>query len=71
MTMEPEFTYKLSDEYRDRFAFNGGERYWMEQAFELYIRTAKRELGPDSVITPEYIELIFKDINSKLDCWTD
>lgn len=71
MSMEPEFTYKLSDEYRERFALNGGERYWMEQAFELYIRTAKRELGPDSVITPEYIEHIFKDINSKLDCWTD
>ena len=69
--MNPEVQYRLSDEYRDRFALNGGERYWMEQAFELYIRTAKRELGPDSVITPEYIELIFKDINSKLDCWTD
>ena len=69
--MEPEFTYKLSDEYRDRFALNGGERYWMEEAFKLYILTAKRELGPDSVITPEYIELIFKDIQSKLDCWTD
>ena len=69
--MEPEVQYRLSDEYRDRFAFNGGERYWMEQAFELYIRTAKHELGPDSVITPEYIELVFKDIQSKLDCWTD
>ena len=69
--MNPEVQYRLSDEYRERFAFNGGERYWMEQAFKLYIRTAKRELGPDSVITPEYIELIFKDIMSKLDCWTD
>ena len=69
--MEPEFTYHLSDEYRERFALNGGERYWMEEAFKLYIETAKRELGPDSVITPEYLELVFKDIQSKLDCWTD
>ena len=63
--------YKLTEEYRDRFAFNGGERYWMEQAFELYVRTAKRELGADSIITPEYVELLFKDINSKLDQWTE
>ena len=30
-----ETQYKLTDEYRDRFAINGGERYWMEEAFKL------------------------------------
>jgi hypothetical protein len=70
--MEPEVQYRYSDEYRDRFAFNGGERYWMEEAFNLYIKTAEKELSmPNSIITPAYIKQIFKDINSKLDCWTD
>ena len=63
--------YKLSQEYRNRFVFNTGERYWMEEAFKLYIKTAKEELGDNSIITPEYIAQLFKDINSKLDCWTD
>ena len=63
--------YKYTDEYRDRFAFNGGERYWMEEAFKLYIEQAKKELTDDSIITPGYIELMFKNINMKLDCWTD
>lgn len=64
--------YKLTDEYRDRFAFNGGERYWMHEAFKLYIETAEKELTmPNSIITPEYIKLVFKNIDSKLDCWTE
>ena len=63
--------YKFTDEYRDRFAFNGSDRYWMEEAFKHFIKTAKEELGDDSIISPAYIELLFKDINSKLDCWTD
>ena len=66
-----EAQYKLTEEYRDRFAINKGERYWIDEAFKLYIELAKKKLTDDSVITPEYIELIFKDINSKLDCWTD
>lgn len=70
--MEPEVQYRYSDEYRDRFALNGGERYWLEEAINLYIRTAEKELSmPNSIITPEYIKLLFKNINSKLDCWTD
>jgi hypothetical protein len=63
--------YKFTDEYRDRFAFNQGERYWMQEAFKLYVKTAHKELGDDSIISPGYIEQLFKDINSKLDCWTD
>mgnify|MGYP001246583950 FL=1 len=63
--------YKYTDEYRDRFAINQGERYWIEEAFKLYIKTAKKELGPDSIITAPYIEQLFKDISNKLNCWTD
>jgi len=70
--MEPEVQYRYSDEYRDRFALNGGERYWLQEAISLYIRTAEKELSmPNSIITPEYVKLMFKNINSKLDCWTD
>ena len=63
--------YKYTDEYRDRFAINQGERYWIEEAFKLYIKTAKEELGDDSIITAPYIEQLFKDISNKLNCWTD
>lgn len=69
--MEPEVQYRYSDEYRDRFALHGGDRYWLEEAINLYIRTAEKELGDDSIITPAYLKQMFKDINSKLDCWTD
>ena len=70
--MEPEVQYRYSDEYRDRFALNGSERYWLEEAINLYIKTAEKELSmPNSIITPEYIKQVFKNINSKLDCWTD
>ena len=63
--------YKYTDEYRDRFAINQGERYWIEEAFKLYIKTAKEELGDESIITAPYIEQLFKDISNKLNCWTD
>lgn len=64
--------YKLSDEYRERFSFNQGERYWIEQAFELYVKTAYEQIDAEtSIISPGYIKQLFKDIDSKLDCWTD
>lgn len=63
--------YRLTEEYRDRFAMNQGERYWIEEAFKLYLKTAKEELKDESIITAGYLEQVFKDINSKLDCWTD
>ena len=63
--------YKLTEEYRDRFAMNQGERYWMEQAFRVYIDQAEASIPEDSIITAGYIKQLFKDIDSKLDCWTD
>lgn len=70
--METEVKYHFTDEYRDRFALNGGERFWLQEAINLYLKTAEKELSmPNSIITPEYVKLMFKNINSKLDCWTD
>lgn len=63
--------YKLTEEYRERFAFNGGERYWMEQAFQAYVDQAAASIPEDSIITAGYIKQLFKDIDSKLDCWTE
>ena len=63
--------YKYTDEYREIFAINQGERYLIEEAFKLYVKTAKEELGDDSIITAPYIEQLFKDISNKLNCWTD
>lgn len=63
--------YKFTDEYRDRFAFNGSERYWIEQAFKLYLETADKELDENSIISVGYLQMLFKDIDSKLDCWTE
>lgn len=63
--------YKHTEEYRERFAFNGGERYWMEQAFRAYVDQAEASIPEDSIITAGYIKQLFKDIDSKLDCWTD
>ena len=63
--------YKYTDEYRERFAINQSERYWIEEAFKLYVKTAKKELGDESIITAPYIEQLFKDISNKLNCWTD
>ena len=37
--------YKHTEEYRDRFALNKGERYWIEQAFEYYVRAAEADIA--------------------------
>ena len=63
--------YKLTEEYRDRFAMNQGERYWMQQAFAQYVAQAEASIPEDSIITAGYIKQLLKDIDSKLDCWTD
>lgn len=50
---------------------NHGERYWIDQAVRIYLERCKQELADDSIITAGYLEQLFKDINSKLDQWTD
>lgn len=67
--------YKLSEEYRERFTFNIGERYWMEKAFDLFTQTAKEELeqeiaqGANPIIAPAFFDGLFETVNYKLDAW--
>jgi hypothetical protein len=67
--------YKLSAEYRERFALNEGERYWMQEAIDLYSKMAKEELehemkqGKRLVIAPAFFDGLFDTISGKLDAW--
>jgi hypothetical protein len=68
--------YELTEEYRDRYGLNQGERYWIDQAVDYYLRAitaelqADEEAGKPQVITSDYIRMLFDDINWKLDAWT-
>lgn len=67
--------YKLSLEYRERFALNKGERYWMQEAIDLYSKMVKEELeheiaqGLRPVIAPGFFDGLFDTISGKLDAW--
>ena len=67
--------YELSIEYRERFALNKGERYWMQEAIDLYSKMAKEELeheieqGKRPVIAPAFFDGLFNTISGKLDAW--
>lgn len=69
--------YKLSNEFRERFAFNKGERYWMTEAFTHYKDMVQKELqdmidkGERPFIHPRFFDQFFIDIENKLDCWTE
>lgn len=70
-----ENNYELSEEYRERFAFNQGERYWIQEAFDMYTKNIKEELereiakGKNPVIMPSFFDGLFETINYKLDAW--
>jgi len=67
--------YELSEEYRDRFSLNKGERYWMSEAFKFYKREIQEELkgmiekGERPFIHPSFFDQFFIDIENKLDMW--
>jgi hypothetical protein len=69
--------YKYSTEYRERFGFNGGEIYWMEQAFELFCEKATEQVkqaekdGKPLIFTESYFPMVFKDILSKATQWSN
>jgi hypothetical protein len=69
--------YKTSSEYRERFAFNEGERYWMTEAFKHYKESIQKELqemiddGKRPFIHPSFFDQFFIDIENKMDCWTE
>tara|TARA_Y100000385_G_C12719510_1_gene478021 strand:- start:75 stop:332 length:258 start_codon:yes stop_codon:yes gene_type:complete len=72
-----EESYKYSLEYRERFGFNGGEIYWMEQAFELFCEKAAEQVkqsekdGKPLIFTESYFPMVFKDIVEKAKQWSN
>lgn len=67
--------YEYSEEYRERFGFNKGERYWISEAFNFYKDHVQEELngeieqGLNPFIHPDYFNQLFKDLDGKLDMW--
>ena len=67
--------YKYTEEYRDRYGFNEGERYWISEAFNFYKEHVQEELkgeieqGLNPFIHPNYFHHLFKDLDGKLDMW--
>ena len=72
-----ESSYKYSEEYRSRFAFNGSDLYWMEEAFKLFSEKAAEQVdraekeGKRLVYTKQFFPMMFKDILSKAEQWAD
>jgi len=68
-----ETDYKYTEEYRDRFALNQGEIWWISEALKLYSDTARKQLeGQErSIITADFIDNLFSDITWKLTQWTE
>jgi len=70
-------SYKYSTEYRERFGFNGGELYWMEEAFKLFCEKAAEQVrksdeeGKQLIFTEDYFPLVFKDILEKAKQWSN
>ena len=69
--------YKLSQEYRDRFAFNQGDIYFLKDALEYYANKVGQEIkelqdqGKRPIATPEFFEQLSEGILSKAQQWTD
>lgn len=70
-------SYKYSEEYRDRFAFNGSDLYWMEEAFKLFSEQAAEEIdkaereGRRLIYTKQFFPMMFEDIIAKAEQWTN
>ena len=70
-------SYKYSEEYRDRFAFNGSDLYWMEEAFKLFSEQAAEEIdkaereGRTLIYTKQFFPMMFEDIITKAEQWTN
>jgi len=65
--------YKYTEEYRDRFALNQGEIWWITEALKLYQEEARKQIeGQErSIITADFIDNLFSDITWKLTQWTE
>lgn len=67
---------KYSVEYIERYGFNAGELYWMEQAFETFCERAKKEVKQAEEenralpFTALFFPLLFKDVMEKAKQWS-
>lgn len=69
--------YKLTQEYRDRFAFNQGDIYFLKEALECYADKVGKEIeqlqqeGKQPIATPEFFKQLAEGLLDKAQQWTD
>lgn len=69
--------YKLSQEYRDRFAFNQGDLFFLKDALDNYANKIGKEIremqekGKQPIATPEFFKQLAEGLLSKAEQWTD
>ena len=69
--------YKLSQEYRERFAFNKGDMFLLKEALTLYADKAREEVqalekeGKRSIIGPEFYKHMAEDLLLKAEQWLE
>ena len=77
LTNLTQMDYKLTQEYRDRHALNGGDLYWIKEAFASHGEAMRSEIqtmvdeGKRPIMTPEFPALMLQDILSKLEMWAE
>ena len=70
-------SYKLSQEYRDRNAFNQGDLYFLKEALEFWSNAVGEDInkmleeGKRPIATPEFFKQMAHDLLSKAEQWTD
>ena len=69
--------YKLTQEYRDRFAFNQGDIYFLKEALEFWSNKVGEDInkmleeGKRPIATPEFFKQLADGLIDKAQQWTD
>ena len=69
--------YKFTQEYRERFAFNQGDLFFLKDALDSYAHKIGKEIremqekGKQPIATPEFFEQLAQGLLSKAEQWTD
>lgn len=77
LTNLTQMDYKLTKEYRDRYALNGADLFWITEAFASHGEAMRSELqkmvddGHMPFMTPEYPAFQLQDILRKLEQWSE
>lgn len=70
-------SYKFTEEYRERFAFNKGDMFLLKEALTLYADKAREEVqalekeGKRSIIGPEFYKQMAEDLLLKAEQWLE